>query len=230
MAMQVKVLRVLEDGQVQRVGGRGQIPVNVRIVAATHRHLGDAIDDGRFREDLFYRLAVYPLFVPTLQERSEDIADLMTHFMAKAGLSSSTSFSERAIVEAARYPWPGNVRELRNVVQRAILLHSGRQVDDRALRSLLRPADRRHAPLPTPLRAMATPPPPHSERRAEMALQDGDQPLDLPEMLANLEQRYITRALSRADGNVSEAARLLSLQRTTLIGKLQKYDIARITA
>ncbi len=257
MAMQVKLLRVLEDGKVQRVGGKGQTTVDVRIVAATHRDLGKAIDEGHFREDLFYRIAVYPIFVPALADRTSDIPALIRHFQRNAGFSPIARFADDAFVLAGQYDWPGNVRELRNVVQRGMLIHAGQTIDARAMEHLLRSAQRpQRTALPAlPTLAIHNPSPrvvpaaqmvPVTAAPAEldgcegvmipredilpMQLPDSNEPVDLQEMLASFERQCIIRALDRANGNVSEAARLLSLQRTTLISKLQKYELARIAA
>jgi sigma-54 specific flagellar transcriptional regulator A len=111
--MQVKLLRVLEERVVQRIGGKGQVAVDVRILAATHRDIDAAIDAGAFREDLFYRLAVFPIDVPALAERIEDVPLLARHFLASAGARKPVIFSPAAFERMAEHGWPGNVRELR---------------------------------------------------------------------------------------------------------------------
>ena len=126
--MQVKLLRVLEERAVQRVGGRGQIAVNVRIIAATHRDIDAAIDTGAFREDLFYRLAVFPIDIPGLAERSEDIPLLTGHFLTRQSGRRPVSFSPDAYARMAEHGWPGNVRELRNFVDRANVMFAGRTI------------------------------------------------------------------------------------------------------
>jgi sigma-54 specific flagellar transcriptional regulator A len=237
--MQVKLLRVLEDRTVQRVGGRGQIAVDARIVSATHRDLNIAIEEQRFRADLYYRLAVFPIDLPSLAERREDIPQLVRHFADKSG--AKLSFSQGAMDRLVAHDWPGNVRELRNVVERATILCAGRVVSGEQIDALLAPHGRRMASsvltdqrdartlqadlaaalkerqLTTP--ATATPVP------SSLTPLFGDEPIDLRMTVAELEHRYITEALRAADGVVAEAARLLTLQRTTLIEKMRKHGL-----
>ncbi|WP_166040467.1 sigma-54 dependent transcriptional regulator, partial [Sphingosinicella sp. YJ22] len=166
--MQVKLLRVLEDRRVQRVGGRGVIPVDARIVSATHRDLDTAIDEKRFREDLFYRLAVFPIDLPSLAERREDVAPLIRHFLAQGHNKGDVRFNTAALDRLANHDWPGNVRELRNLVERAGILFPGEiigaeQVERMLLRRGRASADERAAlwaatadiPAPAPVAAAA---------------------------------------------------------------------------
>jgi sigma-54 dependent transcriptional regulator, flagellar regulatory protein len=241
--MQVKLLRVLEERCVQRIGGRGQIPVDVRIVAATHRDIDAAIDDGRFREDLFYRLAVFPIAIPSLAERAEDIPLLVRHFVAKAAPGSALTFSSAALDRLMAHRWPGNVRELRNLVERAAILFAGQnvgpeQVDAIMLRrgrvgaaerlALWEATDRIAAenlsgqPSAPPVEETSDCPFPATAGRVLAK----DRPLDLRSVVADIEQHYIQEALQLAGGIVADAARLLSLQRTTLIEKMRKYELA----
>jgi sigma-54 specific flagellar transcriptional regulator A len=239
--MQVKLLRVLEERAVTRVGGKGQIGIDVRIVAATHRDIDAAIDDGRFREDLFYRLAVFPIDIPPLGRRSQDIPLLIAHFLDRAGArGQAPRFSDAAIHRLALHGWPGNVRELRNFVERAAILHAGREIGpDEAAALLLRrgrvtvveqgalwSATECLAPAApeTPVPAPVVVP-----IRAELDLPDAQTlsqgPVPLRDMLAEIERRYIEEALTLSDGVIADAARLLSLQRTTLIEKMRKYEM-----
>jgi sigma-54 dependent transcriptional regulator, flagellar regulatory protein len=209
--MQVKLLRVLEERTVERVGGRGSIPINVRVVSASHRDLAVAIDEGRFREDLYYRLAVFPIHLPGLSEHIEDLDLLIRHFLRNLGISAALDFAPSAMTALARHPWPGNVRELRNFVERAAILHSGEtitmaEVDAMLLRT--KPASAR----PT---MAATIMPERTD------LDPGG--IDLRAILHDLEGRYIREALSRTQGVVADAARLLGLQRTTLIEKMRRH-------
>jgi sigma-54 dependent transcriptional regulator, flagellar regulatory protein len=210
--MQVKLLRVLEERTVERVGGRGSIPVDVRVVSASHRDLAVAIDEGRFREDLYYRLAVFPIHLPGLSEHIEDLELLIRHFLRNLGMASGAlDFAPSAMSALARHPWPGNVRELRNFVERAAILHSGEtitatEVDAMLLRT--KPASAR----PT---MAATIMPERTD------LDPGG--IDLRAILHDLEGRYIREALSRTQGVVADAARLLGLQRTTLIEKMRRH-------
>jgi len=220
--MQVKLLRVLEERRVERVGGRGSIPVDVRIVSATHRNLMEAIDQQRFREDLFYRLAVFPIDLPSLAERVEDLGMLIQHFLATLADSKTTvRFSRSAMAVLESHAWPGNVRELRNLVERAAILHPGETLDAVETDALLlRPrsaASTAAAPARpvAPLLAM-----PQPEEPASMLPEAG---IDLRAVLAQTEQNYIREALKRTDGVIAQAARLLGLNRTTLIERMRRY-------
>jgi sigma-54 specific flagellar transcriptional regulator A len=236
--MQVKLLRVLEERTVQRVGGRGQIAVDTRIVSATHRDIDAAIEEQRFRADLFYRLAVFPIDLPSLAERREDVPQLVRHFVA-AG-NARVSFNAAAMERMIGHDWPGNVRELRNVVDRAAIIFSGQVVGAEQADMLLAPRGRR---LATGVTSRTPPTGIEGQRDARSLLNDlasrlggeppadvpapllGTEPVDLRTTVADLEHRYITEALRAADGVVAEAARLLSLQRTTLIEKMRKHGL-----
>jgi sigma-54 dependent transcriptional regulator, flagellar regulatory protein len=208
--MQVKLLRVLEERRIERVGGRGSITVDVRIISATHRDLSIAIEDQRFREDLYYRLAVFPIHLPGLAARPEDLPLLIHHFLRSIADSKTTvRFSAQAITALATHAWPGNVRELRNFVERAAILHPG---------ETLGPADV-DALLLRPKAVIATPAPPTPVQETDIAPAG----IDLRAILHDLEGRYIGQALDRTGGVVADAARLLGLQRTTLIEKMRRH-------
>jgi len=238
--MQVKLLRVLEERVVQRIGGKGQIAVDVRILAATHRDIDAAIESGAFREDLFYRLAVFPIEIPALAEHVEDVPLLVAHFLSQAKGRKLARFSVAAFERLAEHGWPGNVRELRNFVERANILHAGRTIGrDEAGALLLRRGrvgaiERKSlwdatdiAPEPAPVSA----PEPAGDVvvpiRADVPAipMTSAQPVALRDMLAEIERRYIEEALVQSDGVIADAARLLSLQRTTLIEKMRKYEM-----
>ena len=244
--MQVKLLRVLEERAVQRLGGRGQIEIDVRIVAATHRDIEAAIDAGRFREDLFYRLAVFPIEVPPLAERVADIPALVDHFLARPGAhGGAVRFTESAFERLALHGWPGNVRELRNFVERAAIMFAGRTIGaDEAGALLLRRgrlSAAEHAALWQMTDSTATQPAPSAPasgpaqpdmpnvvvpiRPHDSVDVDPGQPVALREMLAEIERRYIEQALTVSEGVIADAARMLSLQRTTLIEKMRKYEM-----
>src|SRR5262249_40937703 len=137
--MQAKLLRVLEERQVERIGGDRTIPVDVRVIVATHRNLEELVKKGQFRQDLYHRLYVFPLFLPSLRDRLDDIPPLITHFarqVAEVNGWKPKPFTPDAIMELQRYSWPGNVRELRNLVERLLLLADG-PVDLAAVRLAL---------------------------------------------------------------------------------------------
>ncbi len=229
LAMQVKLLRVLQERSFERVGGNQTINVDVRIIAATHRDLERAIRDGRFREDLYYRLNVFPIDMPSLRDRPEDVPYLTHELIARleGEKRGSVRFSPSAIMALSHYTWPGNVRELANLVERLAILHPFGVVDVRDLPERFRPglAIDPVDPVPDP-----SSPPPLSETSAwpmatEMRLPP--QGIDLKEYLANLEVSLIRQSLDQANGVVAHAAKLLGLQRTTLAEKLRKYGINR---
>lgn len=221
--MQVKLLRVLEEGKITRVGGTGTISVDVRIVSATHQDLGVAIDDGRFREDLYFRLGVIPVQVPDLASRAEDVPLLINHFQRSAPQAGKARFDPSALARLMEHEWPGNVRELRNVVERACVLYPGEMIGSREVEQLLGRAPRRLArPAPTPLKVVDAAPAPLQVVPASASM-----PVDLKMMLETMELERIQMALDSADGVISEAARLLTLKRTTLIEKMRKYGVDR---
>jgi sigma-54 specific flagellar transcriptional regulator A len=240
--MQVKLLRVLEERAVQRVGGRGQIEVDVRIVTATHRDIDAAIDAGQFREDLFYRLAVFPVELPGLAERIGDIPLLVNHFLAgQPGRRAAVSFSPGAFARMAEHGWPGNVRELRNFVDRATVMFAGRTIGADEAGALLVRRGRVGAAETRALWAATELPateesagPPAEEVVVPIRSRDpsvpapqmqAGEPVALKEMLAEIERRYIEQALTVSGGVIADAARMLTLQRTTLIEKMRKYEM-----
>ncbi|MFQ5916022.1 MAG: sigma-54-dependent transcriptional regulator [Nitrospinota bacterium] len=201
--LQVKFLRVLEAGRFRLVGGREEIEVDVRIVAATNRDLPQSIEEGRLRKDLFYRLNVFTLFLPPLRERREDFARLAHHFLnlfnARYG-KSVRGFSGESWVRMENYSWPGNVRELRNVVERAVILCPEEEVQLGHLpEALLGVSDRGEEGVP-PEKMVAVPLGP----------------------LSKVEERLIAKALDETEGKKPEAARLLGISLKTFYNKLKK--------
>jgi sigma-54 specific flagellar transcriptional regulator A len=253
LPMQVKLLRVLQERVFERVGSALQYKCNVRIIAATHRNLEEAISRGQFREDLFYRLNVFPIDMPALRARIEDLPTLIRDFAdlnASAG-RQRVQLSATALECLTRYGWPGNVRELGNLIERLSILCAGRLVTAADLPPRYRPADfapqpeadRVPALLPEPVFAMPVPAAPPvaiaretdlTEREALLLLEDEPaapgmklppEGLDLRAHVASIEESLIRQALTRSDGIVAQAARLLGLRRTTLVEKLRKFDI-----
>ncbi len=230
--MQVKLLRVLEEKQIERIGGTESIAIDTRIISATHQNLDEAIADKRFREDLFYRLSVFPIDIPALKDRPEDIAPLIRHFIEQIG-GEEIYFSSEAIDALESYGWPGNARELRNIVERAVVLFPGVMISASQLSSLFRrrasnaPTHHRHA-LPSsyaggrevrPFRTTSDDSP--SDRGT---LGDG---FDLKKHLMQEERKYLLSALRMAEGVVAEAAHLVSLRRTTFVEKMRRHKIVR---
>jgi len=236
LQMQVKLLRVLQERSFERVGSNRTIRCNVRIVAATHRDLEAAIEEGRFREDLYYRLNVFPLLMPPLRDRLADLPVLIEHLVARQSLKATRPIrlDDSAIECLAENSWPGNVRELANLLERLMILHPGQTISAADLPERYRikaPATRavgRDAAAAWPvldhedLVIMAETP---ANDVNETRLPPGG--LDLKEHLSTIEIGLIRKALAEADGTVAEAARLLRMRRTTLVEKLRKY---RLTA
>ncbi|MEY3657310.1 MAG: hypothetical protein RL425_71 [Pseudomonadota bacterium] len=209
--MQVKLLRVLEDGLIQRVGGGAPFASDVRIVSATHQDIDGAIAANRFREDLYFRLGVVPIRVPSLAERVEDLPLLIAHFRQKRAGAPIARFDRDAMMRLMAHEWPGNVRELRNVVERADILFAGAVIGAGEVEVLLGLKAGQSAPH------MALPPQEDAPPIAE--------PIDLKDLIERVEQERIQNALDAAQGVISEAARLLTLKRTTLIEKMRKYGV-----
>jgi len=220
LTLQAKLLRVLQDGQVMRVGGEKAFPVDVRVVAATHQRLEEHIADGRFREDLYYRLSAFPVRIPPLRERPEDIPELVTHFIRRYAteLNRPVTHIDRSAMNAlCEYHWPGNIRELQNAIERSVILATDdtiHQVDvGTAFGS---------APLPKPVSADAD----SKEIPAGPDI-DVDQPLQsvAADALRHYESACIRRAMDEAGGNKTKAAAILEVSYKTLLTKLKDYGI-----
>jgi sigma-54 specific flagellar transcriptional regulator A len=209
--MQVKLLRVLEDGLVQRVGGGAPFVSDVRIVSATHQDIDGAIAANRFREDLYFRLGVVPIRVPSLAERVDDLPLLIAHFRQKRSGAPIARFDRDAMMRLMAHDWPGNVRELRNVVERADILFAGALIGAGEVEALLGLKAAQGVPC------TLVPPQEETPLVAE--------PIDLKDLIERVEQERIQSALEAAQGVISEAARLLTLKRTTLIEKMRKYGV-----
>ncbi len=207
--MQVKLLRVLEERKVTRVGASSATPVDLRIISATHQDIDQAMANGQFREDLFFRLGVVIVRVPDLASRAEDIPALIRHFQRGKPAGVIASFDASGIARLQMHGWPGNVRELRNFIERAGVLMGGETLDADAVEQLLNNA--------MPKSVLAKPTPQASPERG--------QPIDLKQEIESIELMRIHNALELADGIISEAARLLTLKRTTLIEKMRKYGL-----
>lgn len=216
-AMQVKLLRVLQEREIERVGGTRRIPVDIRVIAATHRNLPERVETGRFREDLYYRLSVFPIDIPPLCERREDIPALLDEMAARVQRSHgiSVQLADDVVATFCEYSWPGNVRELSNLVERlAVIRPNGIvAVDD----------------LPPPFGPAQKAPQIISSQLQPAAMEVGDSlpdgGLDLKQHLVDVEKRMIESALAKCDGVVQQAARLLGVGRTTLVEKIRRYEL-----
>jgi transcriptional regulator with GAF, ATPase, and Fis domain len=215
---QVRLLRVLQDGEFTRVGGKQVIKTDVRVIAATNSDLERSIGDGSFRKDLFYRLSVFPISLPPLRERFEDIHLLVVHLLDKYKERTGrfiSGISKDAMRALVNYDWPGNVRELENAIERAVIIASGRQIelDD------LPPAVAKTAAHAREARAVAA-----SEGRAI------DIAIELPSAMDEIERQVIEATLDYTEGDKSKAARLLNIGRKTLYRKLEQYEAERAAA
>jgi DNA-binding NtrC family response regulator len=224
--LQMKLLRVLQEREFERVGDSHTIKVDVRVIAATHSDLGRLVAEGQFREDLFYRLNVIPVQLPALRERKEDVPLLVQHFLSKFQqernaashsdmpgdwrLSAARTpaapltVSQEAMRRLMAYHWPGNVRQLENAIERAVAFTAGR--------SQIGVGD-----LPTEIQQA-------QEAALSSAVTLPEDGMDLDAFMANIEHELIQRSLERTGGNKGQAARLLSLKRTTLVEKLKRLD------
>jgi DNA-binding NtrC family response regulator len=208
VAMQAKLLRVLEEGEVERVGGDKPIKVNVRVVVATHRNLEDLVKQNAFRRDLFHRIYVFPLTLPPLRERPEDFPGLVAHFarqVARQNAWKEKIFTEEAIGELRKYGWPGNVRELRNIVERLILLASDENVAAADVRLILPTSD--------------------SPSGGPSASSDGNSAGTLAERTEAFEREVMLAEIRRHNFHMTNVARALGLERSHLYKKCQQLGI-----
>lgn len=230
--MQVKLLRVLEDRTIVRVGSSEVKAVDVRVISATHQDLGAAIADGKFREDLFFRLGVVVLQVPSLASRAEDIPALVRHFQRQMPADAKCRYDDAAMALLMQHGWPGNVRELRNFVERASVLHGGETLGVEDVAMLLNPtaalAPRQavpSSPAAVQVGAEEFAAAPFAAAAPQAKTPAPGRPIDLKREIETIELEQIHVALDLADGIISEAARLLTLKRTTLIEKMRKYGV-----
>ncbi len=202
LPMQAKLLRVLEEGEVERIGGTKPLRVDVRVIVATHRNLEALVREGKFRQDLFHRVYVFPLSLPPLRERREDIPALIEHFAAQVSAQNnwkSIPFNSEAVQALQEYSWPGNIRELRNMVERLMLLATGDEVDGAVVRSVLAPG-------------------------AELSAASSETGT-LADRVENFERDVILAELKRAGFHMTNAAKALGLERSHLYKKAEQLGI-----
>jgi DNA-binding NtrC family response regulator len=201
--MQAKILRVLEDKKIDRIGGKSSIPVNVRIISATNIDFESAISEGKFRKDLYYRLNVIPIRMPSLRERNEDIPMLAGHFLSRFNKELNrkvSGFSDEAMKALLSYSWPGNVRELQNLTERVVALSKNGMVSTSAL----------------------SPNIPVHEENGKMHEKPNR---TLTEALSAFERSHIEKTLGDTGGNNSQAARILGIHRTTLLSRMRNLKL-----
>jgi sigma-54 specific flagellar transcriptional regulator A len=208
--LQVKVLRVLEEGEFERIGGHETIKADARFIAATHRDLEEEVQKGRFREDLFYRLHVIPILLPSLRERTADIPCLLSHFLeefAHKNHKPVMKVAPEALQMMLNHPWRGNVRELRNLVERIVVLKDGES---------LGPED-----LPPKMRMLKG----AGDRRPEAA--PADESISFQMAVSEFEKNLILNALGKTRWVKNRAAELLKIKRTTLVEKIKRYSLEK---
>ncbi len=212
LSMQSKLLHAVEESEIERVGGEKPIPVDVRIIAATNKDLAKAVRDGRFREDLYYRLDVASIALPTLMARREDIETLALHFLVKHFRSEASEILQvapRTLVLLKNYPWPGNVRELENVIERASHLVKGRMLLPEHLPEKFHPYH--NHPL-------------HISEGPATLENNQSVTVSLDMTLEEVEETFIRKVLASLEGNRTQAAKMLGIGRSTLQRELKGYN------
>lgn len=210
MGLQAKLLRVLQEREVERVGGKKPVPLNIRIVATSNRDMAEAVAKGVFREDLYYRLNVFPIAIPALRQRPEDIVPIARHFVAEHGGRfgrTGMRLSSAAETQLRAHTWPGNIRELENVIQRALIMASGPVIEPEALNLAPRPTEAASPPLAAEIPAPSALP--ETEKRADN--------------MKDLERDHILRTLAEVGGSRKKAIERLGISERTLRYKLQQY-------
>lgn len=233
MNMQVKLLRVLQEKVFERVGGSKSIQTNVRIIAATHRNLEKQIEMEKFREDLFYRLNVFPVEMPSLRERIQDLPiivnDIVTRFSTDLGCH--IQFSDQTIEVLMQHDWKGNIRELSNLIERLFVLYANQIIEPIHLPRKYQLENHRPSGESNPPELK------HHDRMRDDFNQiimisphetkQTTECIDLKQVMIDIEKSYISNALQKTNGVVSHAAQLLSIRRTTLVEKIKKYQLPK---
>lgn len=218
LASQAKILRVIQDGEFERLGSNQTQKVDVRLIAATNRILEQLMKEGRFREDLYYRLKIITIDIPPLRERKEDISELVQHFLEQRS-SSKGLITEQALEKLKNYPWPGNIRELENTIQRALILSKGTVITDAHI-----VFDTESHAAPEDIGELE----PQLERHLEVLfkhiVKNSGQNVH-SDIFDRIERFLIKRALEETGNNQVHAARLLGISRNTLRHRISKYEI-----
>jgi sigma-54 specific flagellar transcriptional regulator A len=243
--LQTKLLRVLENSVISKVGSNSEIKLDVRIVCATHKNLNEMVASNKFREDLLFRLNVFPIDVPDLSQRHEDIPEIIRHFIekksSKSGFSAHPVFDNKALEVLQNYDWPGNIREVRNIVERAVVFFPKAKITEEDVKKYLLRIDNdvvsraeeqeviwseldELGPQMSSDEAINPDKDPPSPKDFANWF-DRNNSVDLRSLLRDIEIVFIESAMDRNSGNTSEAAKDLKLIRTTLIEKIRKYGI-----
>lgn len=203
LSMQSKLLRALESGEIQRLGGISTIKTNVRIITATNKNLQNLMAEGKFRDDLYYRISVMPFHLPPLRERPEDIIELSNHFLQEYNIKYNATkyFSETSLLALMDYTWPGNIRELRNIIERISIITEGDELEiSEQMINYQNPKVKKKTAVQS-----------HSD-------------LDLKDYLREVEKHYIFRALEKNEGKIGETADYLGIHRTLLYKKIKQFE------
>ncbi len=246
MSLQAKLLRAIETKKIQRVGGRGEIDLNLRLVCATHQNIEKKIEDGLFRADLFYRINVFPIEIPTLAERKEDIPELLKFILAEIKKDNELDlpiFDDSALIALKEYLWPGNIRELRNLIERAAIIFAKKKINGKNIReNLLKINLPNFKDESNILWEMTSELTDVKDIQDEKKNENNSLPhpnnykkwfdyldkIDLRRHLSEVECILIEGALRKSDGSVTTASKNLKINRTTLIEKMKKYSIPRM--
>ncbi|MCF6179123.1 MAG: sigma-54 dependent transcriptional regulator [Geopsychrobacter sp.] len=224
--LQSKLLRVLQEREIEPVGSVKATKINVRVIAATHQNLEKLVAEGRFREDLYYRLAVIPIDAPALRERRDDIPlliDLFINTFCRRQGDQTPRFEEVSLQSLIAYDWPGNVRELENLIQRLVILNRGKTIGLKELPLKYRCESLVEAQIPG--EGPETGPSVGAEVTSPPTAEWGENGLDFNLLISDFEDQLIMHALRRSGGNKKEAAKRLNLKRTTLIEKIKKKQL-----
>ena len=245
MPLQAKLLRAIETKTIQRVGGKGEIKLDLRLICATHQNIEKKIEDGLFRADLFYRINVFPIEIPTLAERKDDIPQLLNHILEEIDENKQHKlpiFDDSAISALKEYIWPGNIRELKNLIERASIIFANKKINAKNIReNLLRinlPDFKEESNFVWEMTSELT----NIKDAKETNSTNNSLPhpnnykswfdylekIDLRRHLSEVECILIEGALRKNDGSVTSASKSLKINRTTLIEKMKKYSIPRV--
>ena len=245
MPLQAKLLRAIETKTIQRVGGKGEIKLDLRLICATHQNIEKKIEDGLFRADLFYRINVFPIEIPTLAERKDDIPQLLNHILEEIDENKENKlpiFDDSAISALKEYIWPGNIRELKNLIERASIIFANKKINAKNIReNLLRinlPDFKEESNFVWEMTSELT----NIKDAKETNSTNNSLPhpnnykswfdylekIDLRRHLSEVECILIEGALKKNDGSVTSASKSLKINRTTLIEKMKKYSIPRV--
>ena len=245
MPLQAKLLRAIETKTIQRVGGKGEIKLDLRLICATHQNIEKKIEDGLFRADLFYRINVFPIEIPTLAERKDDIPQLLNHILEEIDENKQNKlpiFDESAISALKEYIWPGNIRELKNLIERASIIFANKKINAKNIReNLLRinlPDFKEESNFVWEMTSELTDIKDAKETNSTnnslphpnnyKSWFDYLEKIDLRRHLSEVECILIEGALKKNEGSVTSASKSLKINRTTLIEKMKKYSIPRV--